>query len=156
MRSCNAHAALSVSSAIVRELGQPWQKKIGAPFLSPYSETATERPPARAIFWTESLISTHQCQNFDNHYGVFMVASMPNITLKNIPRDLHRRLKSRAKAHHRSLNKEAIAALQSVIREAAPLDVKKLIAEAREMRSKFKGETSLREIQAMKIAGRRR
>lgn len=85
-----------------------------------------------------------------------MVATMPNITLKNIPRDLHRALKSRAKAHHRSLNREVIATLQSVTAEGAPVDVKKLIAEAREMRSKFKGETSLREIQAMKIAGRRR
>ena len=85
-----------------------------------------------------------------------MVASMPNITLKNIPRDLHRALKSRAKAHHRSLNKEVIASLQSVTSNAAPVDVKKLIAEAREMRSKFKGETNLREIQAMKVAGRPR
>lgn len=85
-----------------------------------------------------------------------MVALMPNITLKNIPRDLHRALKSRAKAHHRSLNREVIATLQSVTAGAVPLEVEKLIAEAREMRSKFKGETSLKEIQAMKIAGRRR
>ena len=81
---------------------------------------------------------------------------MPSITLKNIPRDLHRALKSRAKAHHRSLNKEVIASLQSLASKAAPVDAKQLIAEAREMRSKFKGETSLAEIQAMKIAGRRR
>jgi plasmid stability protein len=85
-----------------------------------------------------------------------MVATMANITLKNIPRDLHRALKSRAKAHHRSLNKEVIASLQIVTAEAAPIDAKKLIAEAREMRGKFKGETSLQEIQLMKIAGRRR
>jgi plasmid stability protein len=85
-----------------------------------------------------------------------MVSAMPNITLKNIPRDLHRTLKSQAKAHHRSLNKEVIATLQRVTAETAPVNVKKLIAEAREMRSKFKGETSLREIQTMKIAGRRR
>ena len=81
---------------------------------------------------------------------------MPNITLKNIPRDLHRTLKTRAKAHHRSLNKEVIATLQAVTTKEPPVDVGKLIAEAREMRSKFKGETSLKEIQAMKIAGRRR
>ena len=85
-----------------------------------------------------------------------MVALMPNITLKNIPRDLHRSLKSRAKAHHRSLNKEVIATLQSATLETPPVDVEKLIAEAREMRSKFKGETNLKEIQAMKVAGRRR
>lgn len=85
-----------------------------------------------------------------------MIAFMPNITLKNIPRELHRALKNQAKAHHRSLNKELIATLQSATEKNAPVDVKKLIAEAREMRSKFKGETSLEEIQAMKIAGRRR
>lgn len=81
---------------------------------------------------------------------------MPNITLKNIPRDLHRALKNRAKAHHRSLNKEVIATLQGVTAGRAPVNVEKLIAEAREMRKKFKGATNLKEIQAMKIAGRRR
>lgn len=80
---------------------------------------------------------------------------MPNITLKNIPRDLHRALKNRAKAHHRSLNKEVIATLQGVTTVGAPVNVEKLIAEAREMRKKFKGTTNLKEIQAMKIAGRR-
>lgn len=85
-----------------------------------------------------------------------MVARMPNITLKNIPPDLHRALKRRAKAHHRSLNKEVIATLQSAASESEVVDVRRLIAEAREMRRKFKGETNLREIQAMKVAGRRR
>lgn len=80
---------------------------------------------------------------------------MPNITLKNIPRDLHRALKNRAKAHHRSLNKEVIATLQGVTTGGAPVNFEKLIAEAREMRKKFKGTTNLKEIQAMKIAGRR-
>jgi plasmid stability protein len=43
-----------------------------------------------------------------------MAALMPNITLKDIPRDLHRSVKSRAKAYYRSLNKEVIATLQAV------------------------------------------
>jgi plasmid stability protein len=43
-----------------------------------------------------------------------MAALMPNITLKDIPRDLDRSVKSRAKAHYRSLNKEGIATLQAV------------------------------------------
>jgi len=85
------------------------------------------------------------------HYG----GGVPNITLKDIPRDLHRSLKNRAKAHHRSLNKEVIATLRAVTNETGPADVEKLLAEAREMRSKFKGRTNLKEIQAMKIAGRR-
>jgi plasmid stability protein len=81
---------------------------------------------------------------------------MPNITLKNIPRDLHRALKSRAKAHHRSLNKEVIATLQIATSNTAPLDAQKLIAEAREMRRKFTRQVTPEEIQAWKIAGRRR
>ena len=85
-----------------------------------------------------------------------MIASVPNITLKNIPRDLHRMLKSQAKAHHRSLNKEVIATLQAVTKEIAPVEVEKLIAEAREMRRKFKRTITLEEIQAWKTEGRRR
>lgn len=37
------------------------------------------------------------------------------ITLKNIPDDLHHRLKEAARAHHRSLNGEAIACLERVL-----------------------------------------
>lgn len=85
-----------------------------------------------------------------------MVASMVNITLKNVPRDLHRVLKNRAKAHHRSLNKEVIASLQILTEEAAPIDAKKRIAEARAMRSKFKRPVTPEEIQAWKLKGRRR
>ena len=93
---------------------------------------------------------------FDNHFGVFMVAAVPNITLKNIPRDLHRTLKNRAKAHHRSLNKEVIATLQNATEKQPRPDINKWIAEAREMRSKFKRPVTVDEIEAWKIEGRRR
>ena len=39
---------------------------------------------------------------------------MATITLKNIPADLHRKLKKRAEEHHRSLNQEIIATKCSV------------------------------------------
>ena len=39
---------------------------------------------------------------------------MATMTLRDIPDDLHRWLKQQAEAHHRSVNKEAIAALDSV------------------------------------------
>lgn len=81
---------------------------------------------------------------------------MPSITLKDIPRELHRNLKNRAKAHHRSLNKEVIATLQAVTSEALPINVKARIAEAREMRSKFKRLVTPGEIQAWKVEGRLR
>ena len=37
MRTLISFAAASVSSAMVRELGQPWKKITGAPAGSPYS-----------------------------------------------------------------------------------------------------------------------
>ncbi|MBA3962097.1 MAG: Arc family DNA-binding protein [Chthoniobacterales bacterium] len=80
---------------------------------------------------------------------------MPNLTLKNVPQDLHRTLKNQAKQHHRSLNKEVIATLQASTAKPLALDIERQLAEAREMRRKFRGVTSLKEIQAFKIAGRR-
>jgi len=47
---------------------------------------------------------------------------MATITLKNIPPDLHRELKNRAIAHHRSLNKEVIATLLGVTASPYRLD----------------------------------
>jgi plasmid stability protein len=80
--------------------------------------------------------------------------SMATITLKNIPGDLHRRLKKRAEQHHRSLNKEIIAILKSTIGDTDPVDVDALIREARVARSKFTREISTAEINAWKRAGR--
>lgn len=37
---------------------------------------------------------------------------MPTLTLKNVPDDLHRRLKAVAQENHRSLNREAIRRLE--------------------------------------------
>ena len=79
---------------------------------------------------------------------------MATITLKNLPSGLHRKLKNRAKEHHRSLNKEIIATLKSATGETHPVDVDSLIREARAARSKFTREISAAEIDAWKRAGR--
>lgn len=79
---------------------------------------------------------------------------MATITLKNIPADLHRKLKKRAEEHHRSLNKEIIATLKSTTGETHPVDVDALIREARAARSKFARQISAAEIDAWKRAGR--
>ena len=42
---------------------------------------------------------------------------MATITLKNIPEDLHLRLRESAVRHHRSLNKEIIAQLEASLTE---------------------------------------
>lgn len=114
----------------------------------------------RTVFGAGDNISVSQRDRGEVHRLTTRMVSLwcqvPNITLKNIPRDLHRSLKSRAKAHHRSLNKEVIATLQATAARVPEPDVEKLIAEAREMRSKFKRPVTLKEIQAWKVEGRRR
>lgn len=39
---------------------------------------------------------------------------MPNVTLRDVPTDLHVWLKQRAASHHRSVNKEVISLLEDV------------------------------------------
>jgi plasmid stability protein len=47
---------------------------------------------------------------------------MLNLTLKNLPPDLHARLKASAVANRRSLNREILARLEAQL-EAPPVDV---------------------------------
>ena len=79
---------------------------------------------------------------------------MPTITLKGLPRDLHRQLKKRAEEHHRSVNKEIIATLKSATVETHRVDLDALIREARAARAKFTRQISAAEIDAWKRAGR--
>jgi len=39
---------------------------------------------------------------------------MPSMTLRDVPEELHAWLKQQARAHHRSVNKEAIALLEGL------------------------------------------
>jgi antitoxin FitA len=79
---------------------------------------------------------------------------MATITLKNIPADLHRELKKRAEEHHRSLNKEILATLNSATNQSRPIDPAALIREARATRKKFKRQVSAREIRTWIRRGR--
>jgi antitoxin FitA len=56
-----------------------------------------------------------------------------NLTIKNIPASVVRRLKSRAALHHRSLNLEVIACLEALV-QPAPVDPDTLLAAVREIR----------------------
>lgn len=40
---------------------------------------------------------------------------MPSLTLKNVPEEVHRRLKERAERHRRSMNSEAIRILERTL-----------------------------------------
>jgi plasmid stability protein len=79
---------------------------------------------------------------------------MPTLTLKNLPRDLHREMKKRAVANHRSLNKEVIATLRAATAPAIALDVAGLERDARQARAGFKRQVTAREISTWKRQGR--
>jgi antitoxin FitA len=83
-----------------------------------------------------------------------MVAQMPTITLKGLPRSLHRELKNRAKAHHRSLNGEVLATLQGATNQSHRVEPAALIREARAVRKKFKRQVSPAQIRAWIRRGR--
>jgi plasmid stability protein len=72
--------------------------------------------------------------------------------LKNIPADLHRKLKRRAKEHHRGLNREIIATLKTAADAPRAFDAD-LEASVRHARALFRRPVTEREINAWKRAG---
>lgn len=58
---------------------------------------------------------------------------MANLTIKNVPKPVLRRLKARAAMHRRSLNLEVIACLETLV-QSAPVDAEALLARVREIR----------------------
>jgi plasmid stability protein len=63
---------------------------------------------------------------------------MANMTIKNIPDPLVRRLKRQAALHRRSLNLEVIACLEASA-QAVPVDPDTLLARIRQLRRAPKG-----------------
>ena len=78
---------------------------------------------------------------------------MPNLTLKNIPPDLHRRLRQRAKRNRNSLNREVIECLREAT-TATRIEPEALLARARELRATVKGRLTAAELARFKNAGR--
>ncbi len=83
-----------------------------------------------------------------------MQPSMATLTLKDVPADLHRRLKKRAERNGRSLNREVIECLEASLR-LQPIDVDALIEEARAIRRSLTRRLTAREIDEFKREGRR-
>ena len=44
---------------------------------------------------------------------------MPGLLIKDVPADLHRRIKAQAARHHRSLSRQALAILEEALRDPA-------------------------------------
>ncbi len=62
---------------------------------------------------------------------------MPSLTIKNIPDDLYRSLKESAKAHHRSINGEAIASLERTL-GTSRIDPESFLARVEHLRKQVK------------------
>jgi len=78
---------------------------------------------------------------------------MKSITLKNVPDDLHQRLKDRAARHHRSLNSEIIASLESAVRSEL-VDAREFIARVRALRPPGHEGLTQEDFNAFKNEGR--
>jgi antitoxin FitA len=79
---------------------------------------------------------------------------MSTITIKDIPPAMHRTLKSRAKAHGRSLNKEIIITLESIL-HGSPIDATSIGKHARAVRETMGVYLTQRELTTAKNTGRR-
>ena len=78
---------------------------------------------------------------------------MVTITLKDIPSAVHRALKARAKQHGRSLNREALACLESAV-SPSKVDVPAMLANIRRHRESLPGRLTDRLILEAKSDGR--
>ena len=79
---------------------------------------------------------------------------MSTITIKNVPPTVHRTLKSRAKAHGRSLNREIITTLEHTL-HGAPIDATAIGKHARAVRETMGVYLSRKDLTSLKNAGRR-
>ncbi len=79
---------------------------------------------------------------------------MPNLNVKNLPRDVHRRLKERARRNHRSLNSEVIACLEDAVTPRR-IDPDEAAERIRALRARFRGPAPTdEEIARLKSEGR--
>ena len=79
---------------------------------------------------------------------------MSTITIKNLPPDVHRSLKSRAAANSRSLNREIITTLEGAI-HASRVDAAGISRQARMVREVAGVYLTQRDLDAFKRAGRK-
>lgn len=79
---------------------------------------------------------------------------MANLTLKNVPTEIHRLLKDQAERNHRSLNQEILHILEEATQEPAYRTEESLLARIRETAKHFKGTMTLEELDQAKREGR--
>ena len=79
---------------------------------------------------------------------------MSTITLKDISSTVHRALKSRAKIHGRSLNKEIISTLESTL-HGSPIDATAIGKHARAVRETMGVYLTQKDLAVLKTVGRK-
>jgi plasmid stability protein len=79
---------------------------------------------------------------------------MATVTVKNLPAELHQRLKGRAARHRRSLNSEIIECLREASMSTR-IDPEALLAKARALRPKVSSRLNERRLREFKDRGRR-
>ncbi|MFV1994851.1 MAG: Arc family DNA-binding protein [Verrucomicrobiales bacterium] len=78
---------------------------------------------------------------------------MATLTLKDLPEELHQRLRERAEAHGRSLNKEIITSLEQMT-SPRRLGVSEYLSRVERVRDQIDFEVTLDEIEGAIEAGR--
>lgn len=76
-----------------------------------------------------------------------------NITIRDIPDEVYKRLKEQAELNHRSINSEVIHQLERLVRSHRP-DPDLVISQAKKLRRQAKGTLTIDEIQHAIESGR--
>ena len=63
---------------------------------------------------------------------------MPALVIKDLPAEIHQRLKDEAELHHRSMTQEAIVILEQGLQRARPIPAFKAFGDLVIVQSKFK------------------
>lgn len=79
--------------------------------------------------------------------------AMASITIKNVPADLHSRLKAQAARHHRSLNGEIIACLEREV-ESPPRDPDEILQRLARLRKEAGVYVTGEQVQEYRDGGR--
>lgn len=79
---------------------------------------------------------------------------MPTITLKNIPDNLYKKIRLRAKQSHRSINSEIIRNLEKSVM-SSKADSERILESARKIKASIKNVLSEKEITELKGNGRK-
>lgn len=64
---------------------------------------------------------------------------MPVITIKNLPDGVYQRLKKLASDNQRSLNRQAIMAIEKAVSNAEPLDSEAFLADIKKLHKSLRG-----------------